>query len=86
MKQKKIPQRMCVACRQMFDKKNLLRIVKKPDNTVEIDHIGKVSGRGAYVCKNAECVEKAIKHKGIDRALGIQTGEEVHKIIREEIV
>jgi predicted RNA-binding protein YlxR (DUF448 family) len=69
----------------MFDKPQLIRIVKKPDDSVVIDHVGKVSGRGAYVCKNADCVEKAIKRKSIDRALGIQTGEEIHNMIREEI-
>ena len=61
VKQKKIPQRMCVACRQMFDKGKLLRIVKTPEGTVKVDPTGKANGRGAYVCSDVNCVNKCAK-------------------------
>ena len=60
-KTKKSPQRMCIACRQMFDKKDLLRVVRAPDGTVSVDYGGKKNGRGAYVCSDAQCREKCAK-------------------------
>lgn len=71
---------MCVACRQMFDRRELLRIVKSPDGVVSVDVIGKKNGRGAYVCSNPKCVEKCAK--GI---LGKHLGSEIPQQIYEEI-
>ncbi|MFR1615911.1 MAG: RNase P modulator RnpM [Dysosmobacter welbionis] len=65
-KVKKIPQRQCVGCREMKDKKALLRVVKAPDGTVSLDFGGKKPGRGAYVCHDLACLQKARK----TRALG----------------
>ena len=56
MKAKKVPMRMCTGCGEMFDKRTLVRVVKSPDGEVSLDLTGKKSGRGAYVCKNAECL------------------------------
>lgn len=58
---KKTPKRMCVACRNTFDKKDLLRVVRTPDGKVCVDVTGKMSGRGAYVCSDAKCAEKCAK-------------------------
>ena len=65
MKQKKIPLRMCIGCKQMFPKKELLRIVIPKDGEVTTDLTGKAHGRGAYLCKNEECLNKALKQKSL---------------------
>lgn len=68
-KVKKIPQRQCVGCRTMRDKKALLRVVKSPQGDISLDATGKKSGRGAYVCRDSECLKKARKSKALERAL-----------------
>ena len=67
-KVKKIPQRQCVGCREMKDKKALLRVVKAPDGTVSLDFGGKKPGRGAYVCHDVACLQKARKTRALERA------------------
>jgi predicted RNA-binding protein YlxR (DUF448 family) len=70
MKQpRKIPQRMCVGCREMKDKKELLRIVRTPEGQVEFDPTGKKSGRGAYICRAEGCLQRADKVKALQKAL-----------------
>lgn len=69
MKQKKIPQRMCVGCQEMKNKKELLRIVRTPTGEIVIDTTGKKAGRGAYMCNNEACLNKAFKEKRLERAL-----------------
>ena len=69
MKPKKIPMRMCVGCREMKEKKTLIRVVRNPEGEVSIDPTGKKSGRGAYVCRNPECLKRAIKQKQLERQL-----------------
>jgi hypothetical protein len=66
---KKTPLRMCVGCREMKPKKELLRVVRTPEDEIAIDFTGKKSGRGAYVCPNEACLKKAGKQKALDRAL-----------------
>ncbi|HNW85491.1 MAG TPA: YlxR family protein [Candidatus Limiplasma sp.] len=68
-KPRKIPMRMCVGCREMKPKKELLRAVRSPEGDVSLDATGKKAGRGAYVCYNAECLKKALKQRQLDRAL-----------------
>jgi len=68
-KPRKIPLRMCVGCREMKPKKELLRAVRSPEGEVSLDPTGKKAGRGAYVCFNAECLKKALKQRQLDRAL-----------------
>jgi len=65
------PQRTCVGCHRIMPKRELTRIVRKPDGEITIDPTGKVSGRGAYLCGNRECWLKALKHKGLERALKV---------------
>lgn len=84
---KKTPKRMCVVCRQMFDKNELLRVVKMPTGELMVDETGKANGRGAYICKNEECLVNAKKRKAIERALQITSiDEELFDKLRSKIV
>lgn len=85
MKTKKIPLRMCTGCGEMFDKRQLVRVVKSPDGEVSLDLTGKKSGRGAYVCKNPECLKKARKKKAFERAFSMQISDEVYAAMEEEM-
>ncbi len=78
MKKKKIPLRKCVACNENKPKKELIRIVKNNENFVDVDLTGKKNGRGAYICSNKECLDKAMKSKRLSRALEIEIPEEVY--------
>ncbi|MBO4460426.1 MAG: YlxR family protein [Clostridiales bacterium] len=60
---RKTPQRSCISCRQVFDKKDLLRIVRTPEGDVVVDPTGKMSGRGAYICSSPECINKQLSGK-----------------------
>ena len=71
MKPRKIPMRMCVGCREMKEKKELIRVVRSPEGEVSLDPIGKKSGRGAYVCRNADCLKRAIRQKQLERQLDV---------------
>ena len=85
MKTHKIPMRMCVGCREMREKKALLRIVKNADGVICFDRTGKVSGRGAYVCRSKECLEKAVRQHQLERALETKIDEAVYAQLMEEI-
>ena len=75
-RRKHIPQRTCVACRRQYDKRRLTRIVRTPDSGVVIDPTGKRSGRGAYLCDQSACWEKAIRRADIlNQALNTQVTE-----------
>lgn len=67
--QKKTPQRLCVGCQQLKTKKELLRVVRTPEDEIILDMTGKKSGRGAYICSNEQCLAKAFKEKRLERAL-----------------
>lgn len=87
LKKKKIPLRMCIGCQEMKPKKELLRIVKSAkENIVRIDLSGKVAGRGAYICKNINCFEKANKAKRIEKALEHEIGMDIYEQLRKEII
>ncbi len=64
-----VPQRTCVACRQIKAKRELLRLVRTPAGSIEIDASGKMEGRGTYLCRDRACWEKALKGKQLERAL-----------------
>ncbi len=85
MKAKRIPKRMCTGCGEMFEKRELVRVVKSPDGEVSLDLTGKKAGRGAYVCKNPECLQKARKKKAFERAFSMQISDEVYNKMEEEI-
>jgi hypothetical protein len=69
-----------------MDKKDLLRIVKNKDNEIKIDESGKLDGRGAYICVNTECLEKAIKTKKLEKNLGVKLSEEFYENLRDIIL
>ena len=81
---KSVPRRMCVACREMKDKKELIRIVKSPEGAVSLDFTGKKDGRGAYICNSEPCVKKCCKSKLINKAFSMNAGQEVYERILEE--
>ena len=65
---KKIPMRKCVGCGEMKNKKEMIRVVKTPEETFVLDATGKKNGRGAYLCFSGECLDKAVKNKGLERS------------------
>ena len=69
MRRKHIPQRTCIACRQIGNKRELIRIVRSPTGSVQVDQTGKKSGRGAYLCHLKSCWDKALKGKQLEHAL-----------------
>jgi predicted RNA-binding protein YlxR (DUF448 family) len=85
MKVKKIPQRMCTGCMEMKPKKELIRVVKNKDNEISIDLHGKKPGRGAYICRSIECLEKSVKTKRLERNLESKISEEIYAKLKEEI-
>ena len=74
---KNTPARMCTACREMKPKNELVRIVKTPEGDIKLDLTGKLNGRGAYICKSAECLKKAQKIGALSRAFGTEIPSEV---------
>ncbi|MBR4081036.1 MAG: YlxR family protein [Clostridia bacterium] len=83
MKPKKIPMRMCVGCREMKPKRELIRVVRSPEGAVSIDPVGKKPGRGAYVCRSADCLKRAIKQRQLERQLEVQLTEEVAAALQQ---
>ena len=84
-KQRKIPQRQCVGCRIMKDKKALVRIVKTPEGEICVDATGKKSGRGAYICPNVECLQKARKSRALERAFEAAIGPDIYEALQAQI-
>lgn len=80
-----MPLRKCVACDENISKKELLRVVKNKENHVDVDLTGKMNGRGAYICSNKECLEKAKKNKKLVRALQIEISDEVYDKLNDII-
>ena len=77
-KQKKIPQRQCVGCRTMHEKRDLIRVVKSPEGEISLDTRGKKPGRGAYLCPSADCLSKARKSRALERAFSTSISDEVY--------
>ena len=85
LKKRKIPMRMCVGCREMKPKRELMRVVKPQDGDCAIDRTGKAPGRGAYVCESAECLKKAQKTKALERALEAKIDDAVFEQLASQI-
>ena len=85
MANKKIPLRKCVACNEMKEKKEMIRVIKTPENEVVLDVKGKQNGRGAYLCFCAECLQKARRSKGLERSLKISIPDEIYDRLEEEL-
>ena len=75
--------RMCVACRAMRPKKELVRIVRTPEGAVAADKTGRMNGRGAYICANEDCLKKAVKSKALERALEIKIDDALYDALKE---
>ncbi len=82
---KQIPQRQCIGCRQMYDKKELIRVVRTPEGQICIDGSGKQNGRGAYLCKKMECLDTALKNHGLERSLKTKVSSELYEELRKEM-
>ena len=85
MKTKKIPLRMCVGCREMKEKKSLIRVVRSPEGEVSLDPVGKKPGRGAYVCREGECLARALKQHQLERQLQVSLTAEVIDALSAEL-
>ena len=85
MAEKKIPMRKCLGCNEMKPKKELIRAVKSPEGEISLDLTGKKSGRGAYICPDKSCFQKARKAKRLERALEAQSPESVYDLMDEEL-
>lgn len=85
MQQRKIPMRQCLGCRTMFPKRELIRVVRSPEGELSLDFKGKAPGRGAYLCKNAECLKKARKSHAIERAFELSVPEEVYAALEQRM-
>ncbi len=83
---KKIPQRQCVGCHEMKNKKDLIRILKTEDEGIVIDTTGKKNGRGAYVCPNTDCLEKAVRQKGLERSFKMAVDNNVYEQLKKELM
>lgn len=86
MIKKKVTLRKCTGCQEMKDKRELIRVVKTSENEYSIDLTGKVSGRGAYICKDLICFEKAFKSKGLERSFKSSIPKEIYQRLRNELV
>ena len=82
---KKVPERKCLGCMESFPKSSLIRVVRSAEGEVTLDSTGKKSGRGAYICPNKECFDRARKIRGIERALEVEISDEVFEILRKGI-
>ena len=85
MTEKKIPMRKCIGCNEMKDKKSLVRIVRNNEGVINVDVTGKMPGRGAYICKNAECFDMAVKAKRIERSFKTRIPDDIYPALRDLI-
>ncbi len=82
---KNIPLRKCLGCDEMLGKKGMLRVVKTKEGDISIDETGKKNGRGAYICRDMECFNKAQKKHSLERSLKCSISEEIYEKLRQEI-
>lgn len=85
MKERKVPERMCVGCKTMRSKRELIRVVRTPDGEVLIDLSGKKSGRGAYICPSIACLELALKGDRLSKALEAKIDPEIVERLRQSV-
>ena len=83
---KKIPQRTCIGCNTKKNKNELIRIVKNNKNEISIDKTGKKEGRGAYICNDVSCLEKAIKSKRLEKGFEMKITDEIYENLKEIII
>ena len=81
---KKISLRQCVGCGEMKDKKEMMRVLKSAEGQVSLDMTGRKNGRGAYLCKNGECLSKARRNKGLERSFKMRIPDEIYENLEKE--
>ena len=81
---KKIPLRQCVGCGEMKNKKEMIRVLKTTEDEICLDATGKKNGRGAYICRSRECLQKACKNKGLERSLKMSIPAAVYETLERE--
>ena len=84
-KNKKIPMRQCVGCGEMNEKRLMYRVIKTRENELLLDRTGRKNGRGAYICPSEECLQKAIRSRGLERSLKMQIPKAVYETLEEEM-
>ena len=82
---KKVPMRQCLGCREHKPKRELVRIVRSPEGQVSLDRSGRMNGRGAYLCRNPECLRRAVKAKALERAFETAVPDEVLERLESEL-
>ncbi len=85
MIKKKVPMRKCTGCQEMKNKKELIRVVRSEEGEYSLDETGKKPGRGAYVCKNIECLEKACKNKGLERSFKSAVPKDLYDELKKQL-
>ena len=85
MAEKKTPMRKCIGCNEMKDKRELIRIVRNSEGVMNVDPSGKLSGRGAYICKCTDCFDAAVKAKRLERAFKTRIPDEIYTTLREAL-
>ena len=76
---------MCLGCNEMKPKKELIRIVKTPENEIMVDLKGKANGRGAYICRDAECLKRAVKAKRLERTFATEISDEIYETLKKDL-
>ena len=82
---KKIPTRLCIGCQEQHPKKDLVRIVRSPEGDFSVDLTGKKAGRGAYICNNKECFDKAVKEHRFDRSFKCTVDKNIFDELSEQL-
>ena len=85
MSTKKVPQRQCIGCGEMKNKKEMIRILKTPEGEFTLDATGRKNGRGAYLCPSVECFRNAVKGKWLERSFKMAIPKEVYEILEKEM-
>lgn len=83
---RKIPQRQCIGCGEMKNKKEMIRVIKTPEDEIKLDDTGKKNGRGAYICKSMDCLQKAMKSRGLERSLKVSIPHDVYEELEKELI
>ncbi len=82
---KKVPMRQCTGCREMKNKREMIRVIRTAENEICIDATGRKNGRGAYICPNMNCLKMAMKNRGLERSLKTAIPESVYQQLEEEM-
>ena len=82
---KKVPLRKCIGCNEMKNKKEMIRVLKTTDDQIILDATGKKNGRGAYLCFSKECLQKAMKGKGLERSVKMPIPQEVYESLERKL-